>query len=938
MSKRQAEIVLSHIRLLVSATSPQPDSDRQLLERFLGHREEAAFAALLDRHAAMVLRVCRRVLHDAHEAEDALQATFLILARKAGMIHRQQSLGSWLYRVAYRVAVRARAEATPREELADRAPRPAAVDTLAEVSGRELLNVLDDELQRLPEKYRAPLVLCYLEGRTQDEAARQLGWSQQVLRGRIERGRAVLRRRLIRRGFGPSVALAGIVLDQAPTPAEASKLLAAQTLRAVLSSFHHPALAVSPHVAALVEYGVNFLVTTKLKLSVALVLMLGVLAAGLGAGLSSLCVPEPQKPSTDPPATPLAAQVKKEPHCDRYGDPLPAGAVARLGTIRLRHFGWVNCVAYSPNGKFLASGGEEDERVRVWDAETGKELRQFHLGRKGQDASPIDGVAFSPDGKLLAAGGRGTELALWDVASGKETSRAQGVTRYIVFAPDSRTVVLGGVPNLGAELLDLQSNKRRNLPQGFETIHAAAFSPDGKLLATAGPKNRLSLWDAPTLKTLRSLRGHEGEVRSLDFSPDGKQFVSGGVDKTIRLWDVASGKELRRFEAPNLVDGVRFTPDGKMLATRSEGRAILWDLKSGRKLRQFICYGGDYSFPPMAFSPDGKKLLAAQGNALQVWETATAKEFFPANAIRGRIDNLAYSGEGRILATVSWEGTIRLWDTATYRELRRFGGRQPGVRGFALSADGRLAATAGEDKTTRLWDAETGKDLFRWDTILNDGFHLAFTPDGQMLASGNGDGSIRLWQTSTGKQLHRLKGHSEGPVYGVAFSPDGQTLLSAALDKTLRLWDWKASRELRVLRGHTDWATAAAFTPDGQTVASAGGSDDRFIRLWDVKSGKELRPLEGHEPGINTGIFSIVFSPDGRMLASVGFGEALHLWEVSTGKERCRFHGQDYRTEKVAFSPDGRILASVGADGNVLFWDATGRSLDGLPYRQRLTH
>ncbi|HEY8504540.1 MAG TPA: sigma-70 family RNA polymerase sigma factor, partial [Gemmataceae bacterium] len=204
MSQDPLQRVLGRIR---TAVAPGAPGDARLLERFLAQRDEAAFAALLEGHGPMVLGVCRRVLADEHAAEDVLQATFLLLARKAGSVRKRASVASWLHGVALRLARRAGADAA-RSRRPDRRPRPAgSPDPLADLSGRELLGILDEELAALPERYRLPLVLCHLEGRARDEAAALLGWSVGQVKGRLERGRSLLRDRLVRRGVSLSVAL-----------------------------------------------------------------------------------------------------------------------------------------------------------------------------------------------------------------------------------------------------------------------------------------------------------------------------------------------------------------------------------------------------------------------------------------------------------------------------------------------------------------------------------------------------------------------------------------------------------------------------------------------------------------------------------------------------------------------------------------------------------
>jgi RNA polymerase sigma factor (sigma-70 family) len=279
MATAQSIPVFRHLCRLVGAEHTARLPDGQLLERFALHSEEAAFTALVRRHGPLVLGVCRRILHNWHDAEDAFQATFLVLARKARSIAKQESVGSWLYQVAYRTALRARARSASRLRRERQATLPTVADPLAEVTGRELLGVLDEELHQLPERHRAPLVLCCLQGQTRDEAARQLGWSLRALKHRLEQGRELLRSRLARRGLTLPGALLAAGLAQGTARAAVSSKLAGTTVRAVLDTLSGSVFGPAADLASQVLRG---MAVTKFKLTAALLFAIGAVVLGAG--------------------------------------------------------------------------------------------------------------------------------------------------------------------------------------------------------------------------------------------------------------------------------------------------------------------------------------------------------------------------------------------------------------------------------------------------------------------------------------------------------------------------------------------------------------------------------------------------------------------------------------------------------------------------------
>ena len=348
------ERLLQHLRTLVHEQSSE-HTDEELLNCFVQGNDDA-FAALVSRHGPMVLSVSRRILSDASAAEDVAQASFLVLARKARSIRRPEMLASWLHQTACRLALNYRRSDARRLEREARslrsAPARAIADPLQEVTVRELLVLFDEELQQLPERYRLPVILCCLEGRTQEEAARQLGWTRGAVKGRLERGRALLHDKLIRRGLSLPTAL--VALESVGGTASAARLtdFLDSTTRAALQFTSSGSHGLAKEVVSLAEAGLKSTTLSRAKIIFSLLL-----AVGLTAGLAGMAQ---QRPAEKPPAekeSKLPEQPAKKPRArtDRHGDPLPEGAVARLGTLRWRAAGEVASLALSPDGKMTVT-------------------------------------------------------------------------------------------------------------------------------------------------------------------------------------------------------------------------------------------------------------------------------------------------------------------------------------------------------------------------------------------------------------------------------------------------------------------------------------------------------------------------------------------------------------------------------------------------------
>jgi RNA polymerase sigma factor (sigma-70 family) len=916
--------VLRHLHRISRPRTAAEPTDPQLLQQFVSRHDDEAFAALLRRHGPMVLGVCRRLLHEAHDVEDAFQATFLVLVRKAGALDHPELVGNWLYGVAYRTASEARARAASRRRHEREVSTMPPADPVAEATRRELCRVLDEELNQLPEKYRAPLVLCYLEGQTHQAAARALGVAPGSMSWRLARARELLRQRLVRRGVALSAgALALALAEEAPAALVPAALFGA-TLRAGIG---FAAGRVLPGTASvLAESTLRAMSATRTVLT-HVVPIATVLAIGAGV-LAYHALPDPPAGS----APPTAAAPESAP-VDLFGDLLPDGARARLGTIRWRTGHTIPSITISTDGTLLC-GIDWDGALTAWEMASGKPLH-----RRAIPAEQRDTMTVSPDGKSAAAGGddKDRKIRCWDVASGKTLFESAPLESAIVslrFTADGKRLISLNQQKIRTwEVATGKMLQQMAGPPG--RFGRTALSSDGTVFAVSSEDGTIQLWDLTQRELRHTLRGHVGAIYNLAFAPDGKTLASSGTekDRTVRLWDTASGQELHRLPgARGWVQPVVFAPDGKTLATAGQdGKIHLWEAATGAERSMFRVPGQSDTAGPwvmsLAFAPDGKT-LATSGNehSVRFWDLATGKEVTSPGGHQDAISSVAFSPDGRHLVTTGNDRTIRVWDAATAREVRRVDGRENDFSCGTFSPDGSLFAAVAPGHTIRLYETSRWTELRRLDVDRGAISAIAFAPDGKTLVSGGhqAGGSLRFWEVATGKEL-RLLPTDPNEVKSVAISPDGK-LLAAGLDiSCIVLLDMATSKELRRLRWEQDYPRTLAFSPDSKMLVSSDGLGN-VIRLGDVTTGRGIRSFQGHTRGVN----AAALSPDGRVLASASQDNTVRLWDMCTGQELRRFTGHLGQGNlggiaSLAFSPDGRTVASAGDDTTVLLWDVTGR-------------
>ena len=603
----------------------------------------------------------------------------------------------------------------------------------------------------------------------------------------------------------------------------------------------------------------------------------------------------------------------------------PAAEPVSKGEVSDNRLGKVLSVAFSPDGKTLASCGSASGTIVLWDLATHRAI-----GQPLRAATNVDSVAFSPDGKTLASGGNNGVITLWDVAN---------------YQPMGQLLAgkIWGVSSI-------------------------AFSPDGKTLASAnGFDSRVTLWDVAARQSIGQLEAVG--VNSVAFSPDGKTLASGG-DRTIVFWDTTTRQRISQpLGQPFFMfgRGLAFSPDGNMLAAGNHNGIMLWVKVgvagfNGAYNDNSPLTGHTQAVNSVAFSPDGKTLASGSDDGtIILWNVPPVfgiKEIDNPNGqvlkdqfreIKDLIHlNLRSGTGGDEKVDIWWDKLTRqpmlsgqwIWDETNPSGLM--------TASAALSPNGKTLASSRSDNTVILWDVGTQQSIGQ---PLKGGtgrfIALAFSPDSQTLAAGSVDGTIVLWNVGSHKLIGQLFNGSTAEVTSVVFSPEGNTLASGNGDSSIVLWDVASGKPLgQPLKfiGPLDYyppswttrVTSIAFSPDGKTLASGTEGYDA-VTLWDVATHQRIGQSLVVDPFYSSAV-SLAFSHDGTMLAYLSGDGAIVLWNVATrqmigqpltfDEPNNAMHEVENEATGIAFSPDDNTLVSVdNINKTIIEWDLNPRSL-----------
>jgi WD40 repeat protein len=611
-----------------------------------------------------------------------------------------------------------------------------------------------------------------------------------------------------------------------------------------------------------------------------------------------------------------------EPARDRFGDPLPKGAIARLGSSPLRSEFMVSKIAFSPDGKVLAAAG--DGGITFWDPVTGKEVRRLPVKPFGQLCS----FRFDPDSKTLILGGDAIGIRVVDATTGAEQRKLDMPERGLVLAADvSRNGKTAAALRLSERsgVWDLASGKLvrafKGLTKGTYAVGEwIALTPEGKRLVLPHADGSLHLMSVASGKEVLDFeapparpRSPQGSFRRVAISPDGRYLACGGLFHPAALCDLKTGKRVGPPLLPlHAITGLAFAPDSRTLALSTYEDIRFFDVPSGKEKRKLATASGSNN--ALTFSPDGRMLASlGSGYVLDLWDVAAGRRLQPPPT--GHVAparSLAFFPDGKRLASAAATGSdLAVWDIAAGRTLAHYRSVYAYPHTLRVIEDGATLQFLASDGAIHRWKPPDGRDEQQKIAPLANTVPTVLAPDGREVASitHGATPQVTLQDPKKDKAARPLELPADVYLNPLLFSPDGRRLAACCSDGALRLWD-RATGAL-VKKINTGRPALLAFAGDGRSLAVEGSA----VRLIEAATGKERLKLRQAAP-----VSALACSPTGHLLAC-GYGDGrILVHDTATKKEVAHWHGRQGVIEGLAFSRDGRLLASGGANGLILVW------------------